>query len=446
VGGTVTGTFAVGQTIWVAPKTSAPIDSGVPARSVHITALGSGTGSAGTYTLSGSPGTFGTREVLAMPDLISGIYLHAGNADVTGYTVSRVSLVNANSPLIWPISSQADAHNITNLLIKDNYIQQAPSIGVPLTTGNQCIGMAKKPGFDFNNPQILNNNCVGSGVQVLGVNGGIFSGNNVEQFAYGAALWCVDFYGGPTPQGKSWIVSNNHLHHGINSYDVSGQGTPMQGIEWHCPSSNIVGNVVNDNAGPGITNSGDNVGILANVIYNNAAQADNPYIQAGIFLEAIGPTGNNNIGTVISGNNVYDDGPGNQKYALAIGGSISTNAAITLAANRLQGITSDILNNATNGNAVYAGVYLPNISGTPAVGGVSLRDDNLVYGVAPTGTGVVNIRAGAGGTDYYFSFRGNGEFDTGTLHINNIAGSAGAGGLYLCIDSAGATYRKASCP
>jgi hypothetical protein len=420
VGGTITGTWAVGQTIWGA---------GIASRAYHITARGSGSGGAGTYTLDVSPGTIAAQTMFGLPDLISGIYVHAKTASVLGFTVSGVSIINGKSPTLFAVSTNADSNDITNLLIKDNYLQMTPSTGMPGIGGNECIGMAGL--HNYYNPQILHNNCGGSGMQLIGVKGGILTGNNVEAFAFGAAVYCTDF-NGSNPSGKSWLVYGNHLHDGATTLDVSGTGTPMSGMEWHCPTSSIIGNLIENNGGPGITNSADNVSILGNHIRDNGANPVYVGMQGGILLEALGATGDNSKGVVIDANNIFDDGSGYQKWAVIIGGSMTTNGAVNLGSNSLSGPSGAVLNNSPNGGAVIV------------ANSYNMGDDNIIYNPS-LGAGVVNIRTGTGGTDYYFSFRNTGEFDAGWLKAAGTP-TSGSGGLYLCMAADGSTYKKASCP
>jgi hypothetical protein len=59
---------------------------------------------------------------------------------------------------------------------------------------------------------------------------------------------------------------------------------------------------------------------------------------------------------------------------------------------------------------------------------------------------------GAGVGDYGFTTGGVWTFSNpftlsnATIKATSLPGSAGSGGLYMCIDSTGAIYKKSSCP
>jgi hypothetical protein len=78
------------------------------------------------------------------------------------------------------------------------------------------------------------------------------------------------------------------------------------------------------------------------------------------------------------------------------------------------------------------------------VGNVGDIDLNLQFGTtAPQTASFIEAYNGGG---LQFKVNSYGEITARDLTLTIVPTSAGAGGLYLCVDSAGVTYKKSSCP
>jgi hypothetical protein len=102
------------------------------------------------------------------------------------------------------------------------------------------------------------------------------------------------------------------------------------------------------------------------------------------------------------------------------------------------------------------GVTIPSPTGFFSIsgGGLSVNQPvngglNTVYltratDTAPTGNLIIGVNAAQNATTFAIDVSGNAVF--AGMSVTSLAGSAGAGGLNVCVDNVGVFYKKASCP
>lgn len=71
---------------------------------------------------------------------------------------------------------------------------------------------------------------------------------------------------------------------------------------------------------------------------------------------------------------------------------------------------------------------LNNAVGTSLIGAELFASGGLFIGATPVDPGTQNLTV------------------AGTIKVNGLPASAGAGGLFLCVDTSGNVYKKATCP
>lgn len=255
-----------------------------------------------------------TPAVPSVPHNVVVVYAYSGS--VNSFVLHNTEILNAVDKFFMVGVAAAGGNTLSNFVASDNLITATAGL-----LQNQCIGMTTVNGSgNIDGFQVINNRCVGSGIQIDGKNG-VVSGNDISAFKFGTGIFLA--FDNPIvspPTCSSVVVSNNVIHDSTTGVDSN--NTAFGGIENSCVKSTLANNIIHSLGGAGIFNFASDTLITGNVIWdtgkNGSGGAGGVSDQSGIVVSYSAPLGApyDAANVTVVGNKVWDPGTGWPKYGM----------------------------------------------------------------------------------------------------------------------------------